>query len=367
MFHIIPLLINWCLIAIVTTGCVNLYIRFKIERFSPYENVILIGTLFIDVHALHVLLTMGLFPDRSFYDWGSPYGLLYGPLIYLTIKTSLFPTYLKKIGPITLHILPFLLYFIGYLIVIIQGSKPGFFYTMIRQTLYPATIISIFFYTGLNLYLYRKSDLKLVSLQDLFTSVSLSLFLAALLIIAVTVVDHENHSLYAIPRLMLYLLMLFGNSVILKYYLERLILSTTSQKEYSKKKNVIPSVPYQKSGLSNEDLEQHSIIIKSIMEKQNIYLDPSLNLEKLAQLSGISKHHLSQVFNVYFKTSFTDFINQKRIEYALLQISDSANQLSMEQLAFQSGFNSKVSFYRHFKEYSGITPSAYKKQVQKNI
>ena len=61
-------------------------------------------------------------------------------------------------------------------------------------------------------------------------------------------------------------------------------------------------------------------------------------------------------------------MNTYRVEEALLLMEDPKNlNLSIEGIAYESGFGSKTSFNRIFKSTTGQTPSDYWKNNRKNV
>ncbi|MEM9051386.1 MAG: AraC family transcriptional regulator [Bacteroidota bacterium] len=98
--------------------------------------------------------------------------------------------------------------------------------------------------------------------------------------------------------------------------------------------------------------------LNDLFEKEQIFREGELKLSAMAERLGCSSHELSQLINGTFKTNFPTFINQKRIDYAksLLQKDP---ELKIEYLAYDSGFNNRVSFNTAFKKHVGVTASAY--------
>jgi len=89
-----------------------------------------------------------------------------------------------------------------------------------------------------------------------------------------------------------------------------------------------------------------------------LYKDSTLTLRKLANKVGISGHHLSQIINEHTSGNYYDLINGYRLEEAkrLLQ----QESLSIIDVAYESGFNSKSAFYSEFKKQTGQTPGQYR-------
>lgn len=123
---------------------------------------------------------------------------------------------------------------------------------------------------------------------------------------------------------------------------------------------IIPFVKYEKTGLPIDFSLELKRKLLDIMKKEKPYLDPELRLDTVADLLDISRHHASQIINQHFAVHFYDFINEYRIKEAEHLLSDPKSSLSVTDIAFQSGFNNRISFYKAFKKIMGITPSQFR-------
>jgi len=100
------------------------------------------------------------------------------------------------------------------------------------------------------------------------------------------------------------------------------------------------------------------------MEEKQPYLDPDITISGLSKLLNVKVEYLSEVLNSRLNQNFFDFINKYRIEEFKIQSILKANShLSIMGIAYNCGFNSKASFYRAFKKFEGISPSAYIEKV----
>jgi len=99
------------------------------------------------------------------------------------------------------------------------------------------------------------------------------------------------------------------------------------------------------------------------MASQKPYLDANLTIEKLSKQIAIPRHYLTQIISEQLNKNFYLFINEYRINTVKHYIDDAENNpLSMLEIAYQSGFNSKSTFNVAFKKLTSMTPSQYKKQ-----
>ncbi len=118
--------------------------------------------------------------------------------------------------------------------------------------------------------------------------------------------------------------------------------------------------------LSGLQIENLSIQLSSLMEKEKMYLDNDLNLPTVAEKLGINIHEASFLINETTNDNFYSFINRYRVEEAKkLLASAKIEQLNILGIAFASGFNSKTTFNTTFKKIVGISPSQYSKQQKK--
>ena len=83
-------------------------------------------------------------------------------------------------------------------------------------------------------------------------------------------------------------------------------------------------------------------------------------MQDLINETGISYKRLSEVFNLKYEKSFFEVINEYRVQEALRLIEQDFHVLhTLPHLAEQAGFNSKATFNRAFKKFTGKTPTEY--------
>ena len=89
-----------------------------------------------------------------------------------------------------------------------------------------------------------------------------------------------------------------------------------------------------------------------------IYMDPDITLDKLAESLKILPRDLSSLINRHFGVNFYEFINRYRIEEAKRMLtSEKYRATTITDIYLKVGFNSKSVFYTFFKKLEGITPS----------
>lgn len=100
--------------------------------------------------------------------------------------------------------------------------------------------------------------------------------------------------------------------------------------------------------------------LKSLMEKDRLYIQPDLNLQELAQHLQINTSELSATINQSFGKNFNEYINTYRIEeFIRLHAADTSQRFTLLSLALDSGFNSKATFNRAFKKIKGVSPKEF--------
>lgn len=95
-----------------------------------------------------------------------------------------------------------------------------------------------------------------------------------------------------------------------------------------------------------------------ITDHISTHFSENLTLEEVANLAGFSKYHFSRLFKQYTGYSFYKFLNQKRIEYAKSLLLNP--ELSVTDIASQSGFSSLSAFLRMFRQLNLCTPTEFR-------
>ena len=100
--------------------------------------------------------------------------------------------------------------------------------------------------------------------------------------------------------------------------------------------------------------------LQALLETEQPYRRPNINLARLAELLGVPPYQLSAVINHHGNCSFFDLINRLRVESAKALLLDEACRLNILDIGLESGFNSKSTFYYQFKKSTGKTPSEFR-------
>ncbi|GJM33369.1 MAG: hypothetical protein DHS20C18_23700 [Saprospiraceae bacterium] len=112
-----------------------------------------------------------------------------------------------------------------------------------------------------------------------------------------------------------------------------------------------------------EQQQDHKLIqqIMSHMEKNEPFLDASLSMHQLAKQLNMPVRELSLLINHTLNKHFFDFVNEYRIKKAMEILSNPQNnKMTVLEILYEVGFNSKSSFNTVFKKYTGKTPTQYR-------
>lgn len=116
--------------------------------------------------------------------------------------------------------------------------------------------------------------------------------------------------------------------------------------------------------LSTSDKQRIEEGLRNLAEREKIYLDPLLSLDRLAKALLVPSHYLSQYLNRDLKMTFNEWVNSHRIEECKCLITDPKLQdRTIQSLMYQVGFNSKSTFHTAFKKNTGMTPTQYRKAM----
>ena len=125
------------------------------------------------------------------------------------------------------------------------------------------------------------------------------------------------------------------------------------------------STKYEKSGLTpgfSVELKQQLL---TLLKNDKVYRDNTINLNTLSEQMGTTRHNLSQVINEHFSMNFFNLINKFRIDEAREILRNESNKnLNIIDVAYDVGFNNKVTFNKAFKEETSLTPTQYIKSLR---
>ncbi|WP_017906926.1 AraC family transcriptional regulator [Pseudomonas asplenii] len=116
-------------------------------------------------------------------------------------------------------------------------------------------------------------------------------------------------------------------------------------------------------GLSPRQLSFMADDLQQYFERQQPYLDPGLDLQRVARESGYSRNQISYLLNKVLGQSFYRYVNQARLRHLLAALEQAGPSVRVDDLAFAAGFNSLSAFYSCFRQHTGLSPKAYARQI----
>ncbi|KAF2506898.1 helix-turn-helix transcriptional regulator [Flavobacterium zhairuonense] len=125
--------------------------------------------------------------------------------------------------------------------------------------------------------------------------------------------------------------------------------------------------------ISKTEIGINEELIKQILEKldrfeyKNEYLQPNITIQTLSVSFKTNSKYISKIINTYKNKTFTQYINDLRIEYAvdLLKKNPKLRKYTINALAIDFGYNNAESFSTAFFKKTGIKPSYFIKELEK--
>lgn len=125
-------------------------------------------------------------------------------------------------------------------------------------------------------------------------------------------------------------------------------------------KPLIPSEKKREISENRDELAGQFSVVEDYMENEKPYRNPELRLSDLSQELNMPAHKLSQIINTVAGQNFFEFVNSYRVKEVKESLHKTAfEQLSLEGIARDCGFNSSASFYRVFKQHTRMTPGQF--------
>jgi len=121
---------------------------------------------------------------------------------------------------------------------------------------------------------------------------------------------------------------------------------------------------YSGSKITTPEIGEFANRLKTFMHEKKPYLNPDLTIKDLSDELGLNYKYLSQVINSRYGQNFYDFINHYRVREAQEIITRNSDaKMTILEILYEVGFNSKSAFNNAFKKNTGKTPSEFKKSI----
>ncbi|GAA0728843.1 hypothetical protein GCM10009430_38320 [Aquimarina litoralis] len=368
----------WSIICLYI-GLIGFFVSIVLNLRKRSDKVAnLLMSFFVLLHSFFILHICALLTNYQYYFSHSLYistsfSFLYGPLIYFYFKRVIQKHKFRKYD--LLHLVPTLLLIVGILMPIYLQSSEEKLRILIHGT-YPyirlitiVKLVSLIVYGVLVIRMYLKSlrikNTRKISRVKFIWQRNIVVFCSLYII---------TYSVYTFLIFSeIYSGFLFNMQVGLMASLV-LYVSYTAFVQPSifgslkiirtQPKDKIPVIKYVKSGLT----ESLSIELKQkllhLLNDHKVYKQNDITLQKLSELMDTTRHNTSQIINEHFNLNFFELINKYRIEEAKELLKEERHKnFNIIDIAYEVGFNNKVTFNKSFKKYNQITPSEYLKSL----
>lgn len=322
----------------------------------------------------------------EFFDMQFSLGLIpltFGPILYL--YTSYLVAARKRFRPLDLlHFLPFVVITIAYFMFfqdVVDFSDETFLkedeYLWVRVTFSLVFLTSVVSYTVLTfvkLINFRKTIEAQFSYQDRTLRLFWLNFIAVLFSLSgLVVVVAGAYNAMMFKKLVDTSLLSHVGLTTIAYAVSYFGLRQPSlfrseymvEEEVPEPANTESNEKENKPRFSDEEakiLEERLIIH---MNEERPYLNPELTLGELSAQINLAKHELTDLLNVHIGKNFFSFVNEFRLKAVVRRLGNpDYDHLTIIAIANDCGFNSKSTFNSLFKQYTGHTPSDYKKMLR---
>ena len=351
---------------------------FSQQKGKPLSNRLL-GLFFLAI-ALNLfdvfLLQAGVyFAHPGLAGLGSCLPLLFGPLLYFYTQSIIYKDFSVSIKN-SIHFLPFVLIFCCTEIYYQSQSSQAQQQILLglSQHRIPVVISDISTLIFLQFLCYAIASLRLVSIYKKMAGQHLSnpkytdvswLYSTIVFFILIIIVSGLNGLLAQTAFSKYYLFAFNLVIVLLLLFVMQVMMKALSRPYFFSFADGSDSVE-QPSKITAGEKEVILQTLSAFMKSDKPYLDPELTLDQLAAKLALKPRALSQAINDILQQNFFDFINRYRINEAKnLLTNPKDKKITVLEVLYQVGFNSKSSFNTLFKKYTGLTPTEFRKEQEK--
>ena len=110
---------------------------------------------------------------------------------------------------------------------------------------------------------------------------------------------------------------------------------------------------------ASDDESRHFKEVDKRIMKEQLFAQPDFGRDELMRLFGVDKNTLPSIIQRFTGTNVPGYINNKRMEYAVLLIKQHP-EYTLGAISEACGIKSPATFIRNFKSAYGMTPSEYR-------
>lgn len=304
-----------------------------------------------------------------------PAQFLIAPSLFLFIKASIYP---KPSSAVWIHYIPFLIILLYFTMYYFQESAvkynlhiaehglglerlpldsnstfdPLKIHAYFHLLVFIHLLTYAFFMWGIIRQAYKQASLKVFNVEGSYINRYRNLliyFLLALLFMAFLLLRYF--------QLGDFIFSLYLSCIV---YLISVNISYRSLINYFRNRQ--PS-KYASSTLNQEDKISILEKVKRVIEDEDFYCHGNASLENLARRIKESRHSVSQVINEMLGKNFFEYLAEMRINKSRSLLCDPKYQnITIDEISFMVGYNSRSAFNRVFKSITGTTPDRYRKE-----
>ena len=342
--------------------------RFMFLSLFIFSLCLLLAEVFLD-YSGYILNVIQI--DK----FSQPAQLLLAPSLFLFIRTSLFPN--RPAHP-WVHYIPFIFIILYFSIYFFQNSafkynlhidayglgleklpadsNPNYDPLKIHAYFHFLVFAHLFTYAlfiwRIISRMYKKASLKVFNVKGSYIN------------------QYRNLLIYYLLALLFMAYLLFryfhmGDFVFSLYltcivYLISINISYRSLTKYFRNRQ---SLKYASSTLNEDDKTSILERVRQVIEDEDFYCHGNASLNELSRRINISRHNISQVINEMLGKSFFEYLAEQRIKKSRMLLSDPKFQnITIDEISFMVGYNSRSAFNRVFKSITGSTPDKYRKE-----
>ncbi len=308
-------------------------------------------------------------------NFSGAFPLLYGPLLYLYTR-SLFYNNFQLARKELLHFVPFAILFITSEVSYqvqpfdekIHILESIGLHTLPAQFYLIALLLTIHFgiYSIASLRMIKQYKLLALNKFSLYQKVNIDWLSYTIIFFLCLFALSVANNFFEITHLEDYhLVALSGIILLLFYFVNRLLFKALNNPEiFNWVEEMQMPVAKKATRLSDDKKSSELIALEVYMKEKRPFLNPELTVDWLAAEVKMYPKDLSRLINDQLGQNFFDFVNRYRIgEAQQMLINHPDKKITVLEILYQTGFNSKSSFNTLFKKYTGVTPSEYKSQA----
>ncbi|HZY80512.1 MAG TPA: AraC family transcriptional regulator [Cyclobacteriaceae bacterium] len=356
----------------ISQGLFTGSLLFSVKQ-NRQRNTLLAFTLFtfILLSFKIILHTIGLWNIHAFRYFPLAFDLTIQPLIYLYIRSSVDGKF-RMGARQALHFVPSLVFFIHAVIVYMltqTGTNPveqdviasAMYFSEVKWFEDILSVISSWTYCYLSYNLiknYRKwiDDNSGDMSYPTYTWLRNVLVLFTILVSVLTINLLLDQFGFGMTNFFHWQLFYLCMAVIIYY------MGVQGYRQQSVPPPVVLAGQTKKEGPAIDERTVSSARQKIIdaLENDKAYRDPEISIQLLASRIGVPTSIVSHTINNSLGKNFRNLVNEYRIAEVKQRLSDPrSSHLSLLGIALECGFNSEASFYRVFRQTTGMSPKEF--------